>query len=237
MCFKNIYKAQHLSLPHFVKCSGTVCCECCQCCVCPETGVFNLSDSAGHINNFNDACGPQSYTLRTCTHNCEKWPERQSDHKPLCNVQTTSGARVCSYFFKTAGGPRQRAPRATRWRPLLWDIALLQNPVSPCFVPQNNPSLLILVSGIHQKSHWFLSKENHAWLLGVTGSYKIHGQFLILFVPNFSRNSTAQIISIKISTYSFRSKNFIRDILHFTTYHVQVRRMMILYSNTTISFM
>jgi hypothetical protein len=26
------------------------------------TGVFNLSDSAGHINNFNDARGPQSYT-------------------------------------------------------------------------------------------------------------------------------------------------------------------------------
>jgi hypothetical protein len=25
-------------------------------------GVFNLSDSAGHINNFNDARGPQSYT-------------------------------------------------------------------------------------------------------------------------------------------------------------------------------
>jgi hypothetical protein len=44
----------------------------------------------------------------------KKWPERQSDHKPLYNVQTTSGARVCSDFFKTAGGPRQRAPRATR---------------------------------------------------------------------------------------------------------------------------
>jgi hypothetical protein len=24
--------------------------------------VFNLSDSAGHINNFNDARGPQRYT-------------------------------------------------------------------------------------------------------------------------------------------------------------------------------
>jgi hypothetical protein len=39
-----------------------------------------------------------------------KWPERQSDHKPLYNVQTTSGARVCSYFFKTAGGPRVEDP-------------------------------------------------------------------------------------------------------------------------------
>jgi hypothetical protein len=73
-------------------------------------GVFNLSDSAGHINNFNDARGPQSYTRRTCTHNWEKWPERQSEHKPLYNVQTTSGARVCSYFFKTAGGPRVEDP-------------------------------------------------------------------------------------------------------------------------------
>jgi hypothetical protein len=72
-------------------------------------GVFNLSASAGHINNFNDARGPQSYTWCTCTHNWEKCPERQSDHKPLYNVQTTSGARVCSYFFKTARGPRQRA--------------------------------------------------------------------------------------------------------------------------------
>jgi hypothetical protein len=27
-----------------------------------RAGVFNLSDSAGHINNFNDARGPQSYT-------------------------------------------------------------------------------------------------------------------------------------------------------------------------------
>jgi hypothetical protein len=57
--------------------------------------------------------------------NWEKWPERQSDHKPLYNVQATSGASVCSYFFKTPGGPRQRAPRATfgpratRWRPLV----------------------------------------------------------------------------------------------------------------------
>jgi hypothetical protein len=69
------------------------------------------------------------YPWRTCTHNWEKWPERQSDHKPLYNVQETSGARVCSYFFKTAGGPRQRAPRATRgpratrWRPLLYTIS------------------------------------------------------------------------------------------------------------------
>jgi hypothetical protein len=42
-----------------------------------------------------------------CTHNWEKWPERQSDHEPLYNVQTTSGASICSYFFKTAGEPRQ----------------------------------------------------------------------------------------------------------------------------------
>jgi hypothetical protein len=28
-----------------------------------SAGVFNLSDSAGHINNFNDACGPQSYDV------------------------------------------------------------------------------------------------------------------------------------------------------------------------------
>jgi hypothetical protein len=27
-----------------------------------RAGVFNLSDSVGHINNFNDARGPQSYT-------------------------------------------------------------------------------------------------------------------------------------------------------------------------------
>jgi len=27
--------------------------------------------------------------------------------------------RVCSYFFKMARGPRQRAPRAMRWRPLV----------------------------------------------------------------------------------------------------------------------
>jgi hypothetical protein len=86
-----------------------------------RAGVFNLSDSAGHINNFNDARGPQSYAAAfrmlscfpdtqrttaihdvqcTCTHNWEKWPERQSDNKPLYNVQTTSGARVCSYFFQ-----------------------------------------------------------------------------------------------------------------------------------------
>jgi hypothetical protein len=26
-------------------------------------GVFNLSDSAGHINNFNDARGPQTYDV------------------------------------------------------------------------------------------------------------------------------------------------------------------------------
>jgi hypothetical protein len=26
-----------------------------------KAGVFNLSDSAGHINNFNDARGPQSH--------------------------------------------------------------------------------------------------------------------------------------------------------------------------------
>jgi len=37
-----------------------------------------------------------------------------------------------------------------------------------------------------------------------------------MFIPNLSRNSTAQIISIKITTYSFRSKNFIRNMLHFT---------------------
>jgi hypothetical protein len=30
--------------------------------VSSKPGVFNLSDSAGHINNFNDARGPQSYT-------------------------------------------------------------------------------------------------------------------------------------------------------------------------------
>jgi len=28
----------------------------------PMAGVFNLSDNAGHINNFNDARGPLSYT-------------------------------------------------------------------------------------------------------------------------------------------------------------------------------
>jgi hypothetical protein len=27
-----------------------------------KAGVFNLSDSAGHINNFNDARGPHSDT-------------------------------------------------------------------------------------------------------------------------------------------------------------------------------
>jgi hypothetical protein len=27
-----------------------------------KSGVFNLSESAGHIDNFNDARGPQSYT-------------------------------------------------------------------------------------------------------------------------------------------------------------------------------
>jgi hypothetical protein len=42
------------------------------------------------------------------------------------------------------------------------------------FVPQNNPSLLILVWGIHQKIQWFLNKVNHAWLLGKTASYKVH---------------------------------------------------------------
>jgi hypothetical protein len=30
--------------------------------ICFKSGVFNLSDSAGHINNFNCARGPQSYT-------------------------------------------------------------------------------------------------------------------------------------------------------------------------------
>jgi len=39
-----------------------------------------------------------------------------------------------------------------------------------------------------------------------------------MFVPNLSRNSTAQIISIKITTYSFGSKNFVRNMLHFTVY-------------------
>jgi hypothetical protein len=112
-------------------------------CEWSTAGVFNLSDSAGHINNFNDARGPQSYTAAfrivscfpdtqrttaihdvqcTCTHNWEKWPERQSDHKLLYNVQTTSRASVCSYFFKMAGGPRQRASRATRWRPLIYRV-------------------------------------------------------------------------------------------------------------------
>ena len=32
-------------------------------CSC-TAGVFNLSDNAGHINNFNDARGPLSYILR-----------------------------------------------------------------------------------------------------------------------------------------------------------------------------
>jgi hypothetical protein len=38
--------------------------------ICPSSGVqysrpgvFNLSDSAGHINNFNDARGPQTYDV------------------------------------------------------------------------------------------------------------------------------------------------------------------------------
>jgi hypothetical protein len=30
---------------------------------CVKSGVFNLSDIAGHINNFNDACGPQTYDV------------------------------------------------------------------------------------------------------------------------------------------------------------------------------
>jgi hypothetical protein len=29
----------------------------------PKPGVFNLSDSAGHINNFSDSRGPQSYDI------------------------------------------------------------------------------------------------------------------------------------------------------------------------------
>jgi hypothetical protein len=44
-----------------------------------------------------------------------------------------SGASVCSYFFKTAGGPRQRAPRATRWRPLTYNITSLLDMSNPDF--------------------------------------------------------------------------------------------------------
>jgi hypothetical protein len=40
MWFKKLYKAQHLSLPHFVNSNGTAFCECCQCCVCCEKELY-----------------------------------------------------------------------------------------------------------------------------------------------------------------------------------------------------
>jgi len=36
-------------------------------------------------------------------HNREKWTERESDHKPLYNVETTSGAVILSLCMSVRG--------------------------------------------------------------------------------------------------------------------------------------
>jgi hypothetical protein len=46
------------------KCATTIVCQSdCTTHKSPTTGVFNLSDSAGHINNCNDSRGPQTYDV------------------------------------------------------------------------------------------------------------------------------------------------------------------------------
>jgi len=34
---------------------------------------------------------------------CVKWPERESDHKPLYNVEKTSGAIILSFYMSVWG--------------------------------------------------------------------------------------------------------------------------------------
>jgi hypothetical protein len=53
--------------------------------------VFNLSDSAGHINNFNDARGPQSYTAAFRIVTC--FPDTQ---RTTCVLYVTMWS-VCFY--------------------------------------------------------------------------------------------------------------------------------------------
>jgi hypothetical protein len=54
--------------------------------------VFNLSDSAGHINNFNDARGPQSYTAAFRTVCC--FPDTQ---RTTCILYVTMQS---IYFYR-----------------------------------------------------------------------------------------------------------------------------------------
>ena len=129
VCFKNLYKAQHLSLPHFVNCNGTACCECYQCCVCSET-------------------------------------------------------------------------------------ALLQNPVSPFFLFHRTiQASWYWLQEYIRKFNDFLTRwtMNDSWVKQqvIKYIYCDMDKFLYsnMFVPNFSINGTAQILGIKITTYSFRSKN------------------------------
>jgi hypothetical protein len=76
-------------------------------------GVFNLLDSAGHINNFNDARGPQSYDVHVhIIGKSGRSVNLTTNRYIMCRQR--AGLAFVVIFFKTAGGPRQRAPRATR---------------------------------------------------------------------------------------------------------------------------
>jgi hypothetical protein len=78
-----------------------------------NAGVFNLSDIAGHINNFNDARGPQSYDV-FYVHIIGKSGRSinlTTNRYIMCRQR--AGIAFVVFFVKTAGGPRQRAPLAT----------------------------------------------------------------------------------------------------------------------------
>jgi len=78
MYFKNLYKAQHLSLPHLVNCNGNACFECCQCCVCSETELCYRTLSAHAF--FHRTIQTSWYWLQECIRKVNDFWTRRTMH-------------------------------------------------------------------------------------------------------------------------------------------------------------
>jgi hypothetical protein len=80
-----------------------------------KTGVFNLSDSAGHINNFNDARGSQSYDVHVHTIGKSGRSVNLTTNRYIICRQRTGLAFVVIFSKRPAGhGKGLRGPHVAR---------------------------------------------------------------------------------------------------------------------------
>jgi hypothetical protein len=94
----------------------------------PTAGVFNLSDSAGHINNFSDARGPQTYDVHVHIIGKSGRSVNLTTTRYIMCRQRAGLAFVVIFSKQPAGhGKGLRGPRAAR-RPRVedpWPTALI----------------------------------------------------------------------------------------------------------------